>query len=347
MIRSKTKTLAHGVLASALLLASGSGFAQSGFSEDITLRYAFFAPPQTFPAVQMQEWADRLHARTDGTVSVDLFPGGTLLTAANMYDGVTSGVADIGLSATSYEPGRFPLINVAGRLTGQDVNSEEASRMVFELIEQYGDQMPGLEGFKVITAFTSEPAYIQTIDPVRQAEDMAGKDIRISGGNSQSLNVLGANALGMSQAEAGEALQTGVIDGYAASREVLMDMGFAETVKHVTDYPLTNTIFVAAMSERAWNKLPPEVQSVIDELAPEMAGFTGRYLDDHIDEALTWAQAEEGVEIISLADDEQARWENLLAPINQDILKEVEDRGLPAREFARSMQEILADIRAE
>lgn len=53
----------------------------------ITLSYAFFAPAQSFPAVQMEHWAKELSERTDGRVEVDLFPGGSLLTASNMYDG--------------------------------------------------------------------------------------------------------------------------------------------------------------------------------------------------------------------------------------------------------------------
>lgn len=308
---------------------------------EITLSYAFFAPAQTFPAVQMQRWADEVHERTNGQVTVKLFPGSSLLTASNMYDGVASGVADIGLSATSYEPGRFPLINLAGSLTGQDVDSETASTAVFQLIEEFGDEMPGLKDFKVITAFTSEPAYIQTIDPVRKMEDLNNKQVRISGSNSPSLEALGASAVGMSQAEAAEALQTGVIDGYAASREVLMDMQFARTVKYVTDYPLTNTIFAAVMTQEAWDKLPENVQTIIDELAPEMAEFTGSYLDEHIQRSLTWAQNDQGVEIISLAEDEEARWNTVLAPFNEQVLTKVEDQGLPARAFANRFYELI------
>ncbi|MFG6667846.1 TRAP transporter substrate-binding protein [Halomonas sp. HNIBRBA4712] len=315
--------------------------------EVIRLSYAFFAPAQSFPAIQMERWANEVSERTDGKVDVALFPGGTLLSANNMYDGVLNGVADIGLSATSYEPGRFPLINLAGSLTGQNVNSEIASRTVYQLTQEYGQQMSGLENFKVITAFTSEPAYLQTIEPVRQLEDAQGLEIRISGDNSRALDALGMTAVGMSQAETGEALQSGIIDGYASSREVLMDLQFARTVKYVTDYPLTNTIFAAVMTQEKWASLPAEVQEVMEELAPEMAGFTGHYLDEQIQRSLEWSQAEEGVEIISLTQEEAARWNERLAPINEAILSDAEAQGLPAREFETRMKELVDTYRAE
>lgn len=324
-------------------LLAGQGVAQA--QESITLSYAFFAPAQTFPAVQMQHWADELESRTNDRVSVELFPGGTLLTANNMYDGVSSGVADIGLSATSYEPGRFPLLNLAGRLTGQEVNSEIASQMTYQLIQEFNGEMPALDDYKVITAFTSEPAYLQTRDPVRNMEDLEGLEIRISGGNSLSLEALGATAIGMSQAEAGEALQTGIIDGYAASREVLKDMQFARMVKYVTDYPLTNTLFVALMSRERWESLPEDVQQVIDELAPKMAAFTGRYLDEHIERSLEWAQEEQGVEIITLSEEEREHWDERLAPVNETLLDKAEAKGLPARKFHERMLELIESYR--
>jgi TRAP-type C4-dicarboxylate transport system substrate-binding protein len=320
---------------------------QSDDSETITLSYAFFAPAQSFPAIQMAHWAKELNERTDGRVEVNLFPGGSLLTASNMYDGVLNGVADIGLSATSYEPGRFPLINLAGSLTGQEVNSEVASRMTYQLIQEFGDQMPEFDEFKVITAFTSEPAYLQTIEPVRQLEDLNGLEIRISGDNSRALDALGVTAVGMSQADAGEALQSGIIDGYAASREVLMDMQFARLAKYVTDYPLTNTIFAALMSKDKWDTLPADIQAVIEDLAPEMAVFTGQYLDQHIERSLEWAQQEEGVEVIMLSDDEAGRWDERLAPINEIILSDAEQQGLPAHAFAERMRELIDEYRSE
>lgn len=320
---------------------------KSDDSETITLSYAFFAPAQSFPAIQMAHWAKELNERTDGRVKVDLFPGGSLLSASNMYDGVLNGVADIGLSATSYEPGRFPLINLAGSLTGQDVTSEVASRMTYQLVQEFGDQMPELDEFKVITAFTSEPAYLQTIEPVRQLEDLNGLEIRISGDNSRALGALGVTAVGMSQADAGEALQSGIIDGYAASREVLMDMQFARLAKYVTDYPLTNTIFAALMSKEKWDTLPADIQAVIEDLAPEMAVFTGQYLDQHIERSLEWAQQEEGVEVIMLSDDEASRWDERLAPINEIILSETEQQGLPAHAFAERMRELIDEYRSE
>lgn len=324
-------------LAGVLMSVLASSLASAS---EITLSYAFISPASTFPGVQMERWAEELHRRTDGRVTVNTFPGGTLLTANNMYDGVLSGVADVGLSITSYEPSRFPLLNLAGSLTGLEVNSTVASQTLYELIQEFPPEQLGLEDFKVITAFTSEPGYLHTKEPVTSLDALHGQEIRVPGDSTDVLAALGGVPIALSQADTGEALQTGVVDGYVSSREVLMDLRYAQTVKYVTDYPLTSAVFVAVMNRQRWEALPEDVQQTIDELGAEMAFFAGDYLDSHVEESLAWAHAEEGVEVLSLSDEEAARWTERLVPINEERLARLAELGLPAHEFHERMLEL-------
>ena len=304
----------------------------------IKLKYAFFAPASTFPAKQMETWTEELEKRTDGKVEVQLFPGGTLLAANNMYDGVKDGVADIGLSSTTYEPGRFPLLDIADMPSGYP-NAEVASQVVYDLVNEYPPE--AFKDFKIITAFATEPAHIQTVKPVRYLEDLKGMQVRISGSLTPILKKLGASPVGMAMSEVPESLQTGIIDGSISSREVLLDLKLAETVKYTTDYPLAINTFVAVMNKEVWESLPADVQKAIDDLGSEMAVFTGKYMDNHVQEALKWSQEEEGLEIISLSKEEKARWDELIKPLQDDYVKELEGKGLPAKEYQIKLYELI------
>lgn len=55
--------------------------------ETITLRYAFFAPDGTIPAVKVNKWAEEVEVRTEGKVKIDIFYGGSLLEANTMFEG--------------------------------------------------------------------------------------------------------------------------------------------------------------------------------------------------------------------------------------------------------------------
>lgn len=311
--------------------------AESGSTEPIVLKYAFFAPANTFPAKQMEKWKEELEKRTNNRVKVELFPGGTLLTAKNMYDGVRDGVADIGLSCPTYEPGRFPLLGISDLPSGF-TNSKVASRVIFELIQEFNPK--SLKDFKIITAFATEPAHLMVTQPVASLEDLKGKQIRISGALTPVLEKLGAAPVGMSMAEVPEALQTGVIEGLVSSREVLKDLKLAEKLKYTTDYPLTVTSFVAVMNKEVWNSLPPDVQKVIDDLSLEMAVWTGEYMDNHVKEALEWSAQEHGLQMVTLSSEEKASWDKILQPIQEEYVSKLKAQGLPAEEYKQRLYQL-------
>jgi len=316
---------------------AGDSPAPAEDTKPIELSYAFFAPAGTFPAKQMEKWKEELENRTNGKVVVNLFPGGTLLDAANMYDGVRNGVADIGLSVMTYDPGKFPLMTIA-ELPHGFPSGKVASQVVYDLMQEYPQE--AFSDMKVITAFATEPAYIQSKKPIASLADIQGKQLRISGALAPLLAELGAAPVGMSQSEAVEAMQTGVIEGYVSSREVLMDLKFAEMAPFWTDYPLTVSTFAAVMNKDKWDSLPPDVQAVIDELAPEMAAWAGEYLDDHVKESLDWSASEHNLQTVELSPEEKALWDAKLAPLQEKAVADLQAQGLPAEEFKKRLDEL-------
>lgn len=312
--------------------------------ETIELDYAFFAPANTFPAVQMEKWKEEVEKRTNGKVQINLFPGGTLLQADNMYDGVRNGIADIGLSSTTYEPGKFPLLSISDMPSGYK-NAKVASKVVYELIKEYPPE--ALQDFKIITAFATEPAYIQSKERIASLEDLKGKQLRTAGETIPILERMGAAPVGMSQSEVPEALQTGIIEGYVSSREILKDLKLSEIVKYQTDYPLTLYTFIAVMKKEKWESLPSDVQNVIDELSEEMMLFTGEYLDNHVQEALTWAQQEHGFETVSLTEEEKEKWDEIIHQLQQERVEQLEQEGYSAQAYLSKLKELVEKYNQE
>ncbi|KEF38940.1 TRAP-type C4-dicarboxylate transport system, periplasmic component [Schinkia azotoformans MEV2011] len=316
--------------------SSGNESSGEKSADVIELNYAFFAPAGTFPAVQMEKWAEELEKRTNNKVKVNTFPGGTLLTAENMYDGVANGLADIGLSSTTYEPGRFPLLAVSDMPSGYP-NAKVASKVIADLVNEYTPE--AFKDFKIITTFASEPAYIQSQQPIESLEDLKGKQLRISGATTDLFKELGAAPVGMSQSEVAEALQTGIVNGYVSSREVLKDMKYAEMVKYITDYPLTVNTFVAVMNKSKWDSLPEDVKTVIDELNTEMTDFTGDYLDNYVGEVLKWSEDEHSIKTVPLKDSEN--WTEIGNKLQLNAVKKAEEAGLPGQEYQNRLKELV------
>ena len=77
------------VLGFAVSLVCSTGFLSQAQAEDkpIKLTYAFFAPARTFPGKQMAHWAEEIEKRTNGLVTVQTFPGSTLLGTSTGHGG--------------------------------------------------------------------------------------------------------------------------------------------------------------------------------------------------------------------------------------------------------------------
>jgi TRAP-type C4-dicarboxylate transport system substrate-binding protein len=314
-------------------------------AQAITLTYAFFAPATTFPARQMEHWAQQITERTNGQVQVQTFPGGTLLGAREMYDGVSSGVADIGLGAPSYDPGRFPLTAGVSLPLGFP-NATVASQTLWALTQEV--QPKEFENFKVIAMFTTEPGYIMSRNPASNAAELNGMKLRAAGTGVPVLSALGAAPIGMPMPEVPQSVQTGVIDGTMTSREVLQDFRLAETLKYVTDYPTVVVSFAAVMDRKRWERLPDNVKAVIEELGPEMATWTGNYHDnENVGGALEWSKKEHNLQVVSITDEERASWDAKLAPMEAEWARDMTAKGFDAEGYLKRLRELRDEFAAK
>lgn len=325
----------------ALILAVVPIFAACAPEEEevITLTFAHFPPAPTFPCVSMEKWADEVEARTNGKVIIETFPGSTLLTAPAMFDGVKEGVADIGCSCPSYEAGRFPLILGMEGPAVKFPNCAVASQCLWEACQEL--QPASLADFKVLYMYTAGLNHICTIDPVRTLEDLEGLAIRTSDALVPIMEALGAAPEPMPQSEVPEALATGRIKGYVSSDDVLMDFKYAEIVHYRTDWsPCIGCSFAVVMNMDTWNSLPADVKQVMDDLAVEMSVWTGEYMDTHCAESLQWAIDEQGLEVITISEEEKAMWDELPEPLVDAYLADMAAKGLPGEEYLARLAEL-------
>lgn len=306
--------------------------------EKIQLNYAFFTSETTFLGQMVQHWADELEKRTDGKVEVDIYWGGTLLDAMNMFDGVKSGVADVGMTVLQYEPGKYPLVEI-GELPVGYPGAEVTSQVAHDLLKEFPPE--NLADFQMVKVFANDSNHMFLNKKISTVEELKDLQIRVAGGFIGLTDTLGPAGVGMSQAEQAEALQTGVIDGTVTERALLKDAQVAELVDYLVDSPLYVSTFAAVMNQETWESLPADVQQVIEELQEEIPQYAGKYLDDRTQDAIEWSKEEYGLEIITLSDEEQAKWDELIEGYKQSRIEALDAEGYPASEYAERVLELL------
>ncbi|MBW2001604.1 MAG: TRAP transporter substrate-binding protein [Deltaproteobacteria bacterium] len=318
-----------------IALFIGSLLPISSMAAPIKLNYANFPPAPTFPCVQMERWKKEVEKRTGGKVAIKTFPGGTLLGAKNMMDGVIAGQADIGCLCMAYQPGRFLVTNATALPVGFP-NATVASLALWDLYKKY--QPKAFAKVKALTMFTCAPANIYAKKPVRNLEALKGLELRASGGVAQALKALGATPVGMPQSETPEALQKGVVKGAASSLETLMDFKYAEICKYVTIFNGPVYPFAVVMNMDKWNSLPKDVQDVMDGMGVEQAFWTGNYMDKHVNKSIEWSKKNHNIEITKLTKKELANWNKLLRPLKDKWITQAKAKGLPARAILRDIR---------
>lgn len=301
----------------------------------IDLNYANFPPAPTFPCVQMERWKVEVEKRTNGQVSIKTFPGGTLLGAKEMMDGVIAGQADIGNICMAYQPGRFIVTNA----TSLPLGIKDAKTGSLALLKLYEKYKP--EAFKdvvVLTMFANAPGNVMSKYPVKTLDDIKGMDLRASGGAAQILKAWGANPVGMPMPATVEALQKGTVKGLFSSLEVMKDNNFAEMCKYVT---LTETgiyPFAVIMNKAKYASLPEDVKKVFMDLKEEQSLWTGTYMDEQIQKSIAWSKETQNVEFISLSAAEKAKWDGKLSFIIDDWIKTAKEKGLPAEDIVKDIK---------
>jgi TRAP-type C4-dicarboxylate transport system substrate-binding protein len=255
-----------------------------------------------------------------------------------MMDGVIAGQADIGNLCMAYQPGRFIVTNATSLPLGI-TNAHKGSLVLWDVWKKY--QPEAFAKVKVLAMFTTAPTNIMSRVPVRTLEDLKGLDLRASGGAAQILAAWGANPVGMPMPATVEALQKGVVKGLFSSLEAMKDFKFAETCKYVT---ITDTViypFAVVMNMDSWNKLPQDVQQVMDDLRVEQSEWTGTYMDNHVKAAMEWAKTEQNVEVITLSAEEKAKWDAKLLPLTEKWTVDAKSKGFPANDIVKDIKSLI------
>jgi TRAP-type C4-dicarboxylate transport system substrate-binding protein len=325
------KRVLSAALMCAMVVLSGCGKKASDDGRadaTITLNYANFPPASTFPCVQMEHWKAEVEKRTDGKVKINTYPGGTLLGAKDIFDGVIAGTADIGNFAMSYQPGRFP-VSEGMDLPHFFADAKTSSRILAELIAKF--QPAEFKDVKVLTVFTCPPAVVMSSKEVKSLADLKNLPLRSSGTGAEVMKRLGAAPVAMPQSDVPDALQKGVVKGNVSSGEVLKDMNYAAYCPYVYKADLCVISFAVVMNKAKYEALPDDAKQALDGLYLEQAGWTGAYVDEHVQTALAWSKENHKLKINEPSEADRAALRATAQPLLEEYAARVAAKGVDGK----------------
>ncbi|KAJ56315.1 C4-dicarboxylate ABC transporter substrate-binding protein [Actibacterium mucosum KCTC 23349] len=239
------------------------------------LRFAHPTPEADIQHQMAEFFADKLAERTNGDLSVQIFPGGQLGSDAQAIDGARSGTIDITIAGLNNFTGLIPEAAAftlpfmfPTRETAYKVLDGNVGQTVGADLEQFGLILLGYpeNGFRNMT---------NNEGPIRVPADVEGLQMRVN--NSQALSdmfqALGANPIQLDVNELYTSLETGVVNAQDHPIPVTLSFRFYE----VQDYlSLTRHAYSPlgwVMNKAKFDKLSAETQAVLMEVAAESVAF--------------------------------------------------------------------------
>ncbi|MCL4801196.1 MAG: TRAP transporter substrate-binding protein [Burkholderiales bacterium] len=317
--------------------ASASALAQQKFE----IKVAEFVGAQHFMTKWLVKWGEGLEKASNGRFVVKHFPGAQMGPVPVHYDLARDGRAEVSWFLHGATPGRVPLTELIQ--LPYLVGSAEIGTKVLndaELRAKYLD--PEHRGLKVLLLLTHQPGQIHTVTkPVRTADDLKGLRIRPASSTIREfVAALGGTPVGIPPNEQVEQMQKGTLDG------TFIDYGGAGiafkmggVLKYTTEMYSYVSSFGVAMNPAFYSKLPADLRKIVDDSVKGVEKEVGEGWDalDGIGKKLI---VEGGAEIIKLPPAEDARFRKIGDQVTEAKLKELEGKGLPARNVYAMMKSL-------
>jgi TRAP-type C4-dicarboxylate transport system substrate-binding protein len=318
------------------LIALISGHLSPAISKPIELSFASFSTAFSATGRVSETWLKEIEKRTNGGIKFNRFWGGTLLKGKTMYEGVTGGVADVGMNVFGYTPGRFPLSEVMDLPIGFP-SAETANRVQWEVFKKFNPKE--LSDSKVLFLFACSPCSVWSKVPIRTMEDMKGLELRATGYTARMVKALGGTPVGAPQPEVYEMLAKGIVKGTWSSLDVLKSYKQADVTKYLTLAGLYVSSFYMVMNPKTWNSLPQDIRKVIEDYNEEHVRVAGKIWDGMHEEGLKYAKEKE-MEIITLPSAELNRWKKAVHPMLEDYVTRMKAQGLPGDEMLKEVMQL-------
>jgi len=108
--------------------------------------------------------------------------------------------------------------------------------------------------------------------------DFKGLKIRVSPVYTPLVNALGGAPISMAPGEIFTGLERKVVDGFGWTYTGIDTLGLHEVSKYVIDHPFYSLDTVILVNKGVWDRLPPDIQKSLEEIAAETERRHGEYM---------------------------------------------------------------------
>lgn len=334
--------LALVIVCAVALTGCGSQSAQPATAANgdkpITLKFAYYLNAGTlYEQKCVDPFIKLVEERSNGTIKIEKYPGGTLCAADATLDAVKNGLADIGWLYTGNYTGSLPLTFMIEYPTYW-ASAKAASYALRDYINEL--QPAEYDGLHVVMGFCSgEGILINNKHEIRKPDDLKGMEIRVNGVMSEVITAFGGTPVSMVSSEAYEALRSGVVEGYMATPESVNTLKLFEVTNNATRVHFCNTSHMTIMNKKVYESMSENQRKIFDECAEEVFETSACDWFEAAAPTTYKAIANAGGKIVYLTKEEEQPFLDKTEGLMGDYAKKLDQQGL---EGTKAMELLLS-----
>jgi len=262
------KSLALGFVLGAIALSPAS-------AADITLKASHNANAVEPYGVGMRKMGELIGEKTGGKATIQVFDNATLGDEMESIQGTQIGTVDIAVTANETLANFVPDLSVFS-LPFLFRDAEQMDRALEDpAVMADVQEVLKSQGFHLITFFSAGTRHIMTKKPIEEMSDLDGLKIRTmqNPAHVDTFKAFGANPTPLAYTELYGALETGVVDGAEAANTNFYAQKFYEVAPDWAMVGWLELVAPVIMGEAAYQALPDDVKSALDEAGKEAGSF--------------------------------------------------------------------------
>lgn len=257
-----------------------------------------------------KSFAEQVEKRSDGDITVDLFPNGQLGSEQDTLNNASMGLLDLSILAINNITPFSPTVGVM-TLPYVIQGPEDAKILTQGKIgEELTENTIRDAGVRILGwAYSGCRRLSNSAKPVSSPDDLDGLVIRVPKNEIMmaSYQAWGVNPNPMAWSETFTALQQGVIDGQDNPYITIDAMKFYEVQDYITDSCYVFSLEPLIMGEGKFQSLSSEEQTIVLEAGQAATQHSYEYLQNTEEDIKTRLVEEEGITIVE-PDNNEKEW---------------------------------------
>lgn len=257
--------------------------------------------------------------------------GGQIVKPRGVLEGIQKGLGDIGIVTTAIYGDKMKVMSVAYMTPFTTTDPA----LVAKTIDDLADKFPGIkktfDSYNQVYLTNSVVLDSYQMFSKNEAKDLKGYDgmkIASAGPNLRYLPPTGAVGVAGSLNNYYNMIQTGVVDGCMLWPEAAATFKLAEVAPYMMKADIgTMNSKVVSVNKDSWNKLPPDVQKVLAEVAIAYRDHLAKLAASLGDSSLaTYKKA--GGKVVVLPQADRSKWAKAIPNIAQEWAQDLDKEGL-------------------